>query len=200
MPFLEACSVLGPVLDTGSGEVTEGVVAQGSWCQLWGTQGQVGQDDGQLPPADSKQGVRRPRSKCARCSERMWMQAGDVGRGVAAENRCLGEGSEFKCSGKESVAQRKASPGGGAEVGSEERVCLMESGPDAGGTVSPQHEVWVPQREGWVPHDGRPGFPWQEVWIPHSGTSGTRCRLRGSVMASVMSRRTEQSDYAPNTG
>lgn len=136
MSFLEPCSAPGPVLDT-AGEVTEGAVAQGSWCQLWGTQGQVGQDDSQLPPADSKRGVRRPRSKCVRCSERMWMQAGDVGRGLAAENRCLGEGSEFKCSGKESVAQRKVSPGGGAEVESEERVRLMESGPDAGGDCFP---------------------------------------------------------------
>lgn len=48
-----------------------------------------------------------------------------MGRGVASENRCRGEGSEFKCSGKESVAQRKVSLGGGAEVGSEERVPLM---------------------------------------------------------------------------
>lgn len=42
MPFLEPCSAPGPVLDAGSGEVTEGAVAQGSWCQLWGIWGQVG--------------------------------------------------------------------------------------------------------------------------------------------------------------
>ena len=63
----------------------------------------------------------------------MWMQAGDVGRGVAVETRCRGEGSKFKCSGKESVAQRKMSPGGEAEVESEKRVPLMEYGLDAGG-------------------------------------------------------------------
>ena len=88
----------------------------------------------------------------------MWMQAGDVGRGVAVENRCRGEGSKFKCSGKESVAQRKMSPGGEAEVESEKRVPLMEYGLDAGGggAVSPQHEVWVP-------HSWRSGSPTGKV-------------------------------------
>lgn len=62
-----------------------------------------------------------------------------MGRGVAAEIRCRGEGSEFKCSRKESVAQRKVRPGGEAKVGSEERVPLMEFGLDAvgGGELFP---------------------------------------------------------------